>query len=65
MPVEITTNMQHSNIKDRKRRAVKRALKVKANTRAAKPKVFIRRNLPERLAEESGRFPPTRKKTKI
>lgn len=49
MPVEIITNMEHSNIKNRKRRAVKRAFKVKANTRAAKPKTFIRRNLPERL----------------
>lgn len=58
MPVETTTNMQHSNIKDRKRWAVKRAPKVKANTRAAKPKVFIRRNLPQRLAEEGSRFPP-------
>lgn len=65
MPVEITTNMQHSNIKDRKRRAVKRAPKVKANTKIAKPNVFIRRNLPERLAEEGGRFSPNRKKTKI
>lgn len=54
--------MQHSNMKDRKRRAVKRAPKV---NRAAKPKVFIRRNLPERLAEECCRFPPNRKKTKI
>lgn len=43
--MEITTNMQHSNIKDRKRRAVKRAPKVETNTRAAKPKAFIRRNL--------------------
>lgn len=64
MPVEITTNMQHSNIKDRKRE-VKRAPKVKANARAAKTKVSIRINLPERLAEEGGRFPPNRKKTKI
>lgn len=64
MPVEIT-NMQHSSIKDRKRRAVKRAPKVKANTRAAKSKVFIRRNFPERLAEEGGPSPAKRKKTKI
>lgn len=58
MPVEIATNMQCSDIKDRKRRAVKRAPKVKTYARAFKPKIFITTNLPERLAEEDGRFPP-------
>lgn len=62
--MEIATNMRHSDIKDRKRRAVKRAPKVKTYARAFKPNVFITTNLPERLAEEDGRFSPPEKRRK-